>query len=106
MLDICSLEFEGKPTVSDTQLIKAFANRIGRLADQLEKLDVADIQARKDALRWQLLFDTPGIRRKKVGSTIHIYQDTFDVLGRVTGRRLLAVGSSTVDAVNRALGLI
>lgn len=105
MLDVCTLEFEGNPAVKDAPLLKAFASRIGRLADELEKLSVADQVTRKDALRWQLLFDTPGIRRKRVGSSIHILQDSFASDGSFVGRKLLAVGSNTIDAVDKALGI-
>jgi hypothetical protein len=87
-------------------LLQNVANSIGRWADELEKLSDVDERDRKDALRWRLLFDTDGVRIKKVDSQLHLYQDDFDVFGRLSGSRLLAVGSNRIDLVDRALGFI
>lgn len=85
-------------------LLRNVANSIGRWADQLEKLSDIDEADRKDALRWRLLFDTPGVRLLKRGESYHVVQDAQDVFGRFTERRLLGVGSSRIDAVDCALG--
>lgn len=86
--------------------LQTVAHRVGILADKLELLCGIDDKQKKDALRWELLFDTPGIRLRKVGSQLHLYQDELDVFGRVSSSRLLAVGSDKVDLVDRALGFI
>lgn len=103
MLDIASIEWEETQDLRPT--LNRLAARVGQLADQLEHVDELETRTKKDALRWQLLFDTPGIRRKRVGSSVHILQDSFASDGSFVGRKLLAVGSNTIDAVDKALGI-
>lgn len=82
------------------------AKIMGSIADDLEKFKIADDDTRKDALRWQALYGTAGVRLRKVGTGFQLVQDDIDVFGRPSGCRLLAIGSSEVDVVDRWLGFI
>ena len=87
-------------------MINKIVSRVGVLADQLEKLEELDVKTKRDAERWQFLFETPGLRFVKSGGSYKLMLDTIGVDGSVIGCRLLGVGSSKVAVVDRVLGFV
>lgn len=103
ILDLVEVSTDGtdlRPTLRNV------ANRVGIVADTIEKESELDEQIIKNAERWKLLFETPGVVVKKRDGRVLIFHDSIGVDGGRYGRRLLASGSDLRDAVNRVLGFI
>jgi hypothetical protein len=84
-------------------MLKKFSERIGNLADALETLHATEERDVRNSKRWELL-TTPGIKRKSVGDGVQLVQLVHDWEGNVTGSRLLAVGKTTTEVLDKALG--
>lgn len=105
MLDVCGMVFEDGPLPDMRPTLRVFSDRVGRLADDLDKLAPLEEATRRDAARWAALFGTEGVRFK-VSSNNNKENPkitfTFVYETPVT-RKLLASGIDFQDVVDRAL---
>lgn len=86
-------------------LFRKLSDRVGRLADELQKLEQVSDQQKKDAMRWELLYETAGVtfRDNLINNRDHIFQIFRDV---PNGKKLIGQGKTVTEAADRALGFI
>jgi hypothetical protein len=84
-------------------LFRKLSDRVGRLADELQKLEQVSSAQIKDAERWRLLFDTPGItsRDNIINNRDHLFQIFRDI---ANGKKLIGQGKTLTEAADKALG--
>lgn len=104
MIDISEMEYEHYEKMDFRKTLRRLATRVGQVVDGMEEFSAVDLEVRKNAERWHLLFGTEGVSFKMDASRVAIFQDSFDNRGKLVERRLLAIGSSIPDAVDKALG--
>lgn len=103
ILDLVEASIDGtdlRPTLRNV------SNRVGVLADSIAKESELDEQTLKNAERWKLLFETPGVVVKKRDGRVFIFRDAIGLDGSRYGRSILSSGDSIRDAVDRVLGFI
>lgn len=83
-------------------LLKRFSDRIGRLADTLQRLDVLQEATIKAADRWMLLYETQGVSFR---SSTRNAQLQFDIFRETaSGSKLIGSGRTLTEAADKALG--
>jgi hypothetical protein len=79
-------------------LFRKLSDRVGRLADELQKLEQVSSAQIKDAERWRLLHDQQGI-------TWAEYHGRFTIFREVAhGLKLIGQGKTLIEAADKALG--
>ena len=79
-------------------LFRKLSDRIGRLADELQKLEQVSLAQIKDAERWRLLHEEKGI-------TWSEYPGKFTIFRELTnGLKLIGQGKTLTEAADKALG--
>lgn len=105
MLDVCNMVFEDEGIPDMRPTLRVFSDRVGRLADDLDKLAPLEEATRRNAARWATLFGTEEVKFK-VSSNNNKENPkitfTFVYETPVT-RKLLASGLDLQDVCDRAL---
>lgn len=104
MIDLSEMEFQHYEKMDIRKTLRKLASRIGQVVDGMEDYEPLDVEARKDAMRWRLIFNTEGVSFKMDSTRVAIFQDSFDVRGKLLERRLLGMGSTLPEAVDKVLG--
>lgn len=99
LLEMSSLSEEQQSIPDLRPTLRKFSDRVGRLADQLEQLAPASAEETLNARRWELLFNTAGVRVVATDQHVKVFQRI------VGGWKLLGMGEDHNEAADKALGI-
>lgn len=80
-------------------LLRKLSDRVGRLADELQKLEQVSSAQIKEAERWKL-YETNGVEFKYFEDAVRIFRYVPN------GKQLIGQGKTAAEAADRALGFI
>lgn len=101
-LDMLAVIEEYGQDIDLRAVVRALATKIGKVADQLEDLSPVTEEMCKNYLRWQLIFQTPGVTVHERNGVVQVHLAGRGVAGSY--RSLLGSGKTIQEATDKALG--
>lgn len=99
--ELARLRFEANE--EDEHTFNALALRVHSLSELVDKYFTLADESAKNAVRWKLAFQTPGVSIRFADVHWNLVKDTVED-GKVVGKKLLAAGETIPKAVDKFLG--